>query len=193
LSDPRIQDLLDLGVTYADVLGSLVVLTSSAYFKPRMQVVGLQITIPDNSTSPYYLFVPPSDWVIHGINNASYGKLTNTEVTFTSNSTYALTVPTTLEKYTVYSHGHGLLFATDTDPQTIVLECLMTDKNTTAFADELNTTFLGWYYNAYIEELEAMYNYTRRYSTEKKNFHAQLISKQPRLKIGYSQAKLWAL
>ena len=161
--------LTALGVVYTDVEADILPWLHSKLFDASMDVVGIRLTIPDNTTNPYHLFVPPDEVHIAKILNASYDRVYEDDFDYATTSAYTSITPSSEEDYTMYKHGDGFLFETEDEARNVDLECLITNKTAANLDDELRLILLYAYYYAYVGDMDRLYNYIRRISNIKKN------------------------
>lgn len=171
--------LTGIGVTYTDAEADMIHTLHHKLFKNSLDVVGIRIAVPDNTSHPFHLFVPPKNLCIQRILNASYDRIYNEDVTFVSTNSYTSITPDSTDSYVVYKHGDGILFRTEDAAYNADLECMVTPKTNLTLDDELRLVLLYGYYYLYTENKDGAYNYIRRISNIKKNTVAQFTHKLP--------------
>ena len=171
--------LTGMGITYTDAESDFIHTLHHKLFKNSLDVVGIRITIPPNTSHDFHLFVPPKSLCIQRILNVSYDRIYNEDVSFVSTSSYSSITPDSTTSYTVYKHGDGLLFRTEDASYNADLECLVTTKSNTNLDDELRLVLLYGYYYLYTDNRDGAYNYIRRISNIKANTVRQNTHKLP--------------
>ena len=163
----------DHSIVYTDVETSLCKFMPSAMFKSDKEVEYREITIPDNTSDSFLMYHFNDNEHVENLYNVRIGRLSEPEeLTFAETSDYDLVTDYTHDDDEILIaaiHGNGLLFDTEDDERTVIMEVSKHDNTGEYLDQEIRDVVKFMYYFLYIEEMQSYYNYMNRLSILKKN------------------------